>query len=140
MASTNDSGMPNESNHLLEVLEEAFSVISEKDSESSNSIASLHAPVVPNKAGLPVGVDNVRPHLEQVRGLLKACNNAVQIDNVPLLVSLFTDCEHSSTKQMLAIMQDYGEVVLVCGSSLNPNNMDVFCQADCRYCVIAFPL
>jgi hypothetical protein len=53
--------------------------------------------VVPNKAGLPVGISNVRPHLQQV-------------DNVPLLVSLFTDCEHASTREMLNIMQDYGEV------------------------------
>ncbi|XP_065164487.1 transmembrane protein 94 isoform X2 [Atheta coriaria] len=70
-----------------------------------------------NRAKLPRGIDKIRPHIEL-------------IDNVPLLVSLFTDCTPSSTKEMLHIMQDYGEVVCVMGSSANNENMGIFLQAD----------
>ena len=52
------------------------------------------------------------------------------MDNVPLLVSLFTDCTPDNTKEMVVIMQDYGEVVCVLGSAANHHNMKVFMQAD----------
>ena len=71
------------------------------------------------QAKLPRGIDKIRPHLEK-------------IDNVPLLVSLFTDCTPSVTREMLHIMQDYGEVVCVIGSSANADNMPIFLQADAR--------
>ena len=45
------------------------------------------------------------------------------MDNVPLLVSLFTDCDSSNTREMIVIMQDYGEVVCVLGSSANHANV-----------------
>nr|XP_031837359.1 transmembrane protein 94 isoform X1 [Nomia melanderi]XP_031837360.1 transmembrane protein 94 isoform X1 [Nomia melanderi]XP_031837361.1 transmembrane protein 94 isoform X1 [Nomia melanderi]XP_031837362.1 transmembrane protein 94 isoform X1 [Nomia melanderi]XP_031837363.1 transmembrane protein 94 isoform X1 [Nomia melanderi] len=70
-----------------------------------------------NRAKLPRGIDKIRPHLEL-------------IDNVPLLVSLFTDCNTAVTREMLHIMQDYGEVVCVLGSSANAENMPIFMQAD----------
>ncbi|GJQ72359.1 hypothetical protein Trydic_g3444 [Trypoxylus dichotomus] len=70
-----------------------------------------------NRAKLPRGIDKIRPHIEQ-------------IDNVPLLVSLFTDCTATVTREMLHIMQDYGEVVSVMGSSANNENMGNFMQAD----------
>ncbi|XP_012271899.1 transmembrane protein 94 isoform X2 [Orussus abietinus] len=70
-----------------------------------------------NRAKLPRGIDKIRPHLEL-------------IDNVPLLVSLFTDCNTAVTREMLHIMQDYGEVVCVLGSSANSENMPIFMQAD----------
>ncbi|XP_063995307.1 transmembrane protein 94 isoform X2 [Diachasmimorpha longicaudata] len=70
-----------------------------------------------NRAKLPRGIDKIRPHLEL-------------IDNVPLLVSLFTDCNTAVTREMLHIMQDYGEVVCVLGSSANAENMSIFMQAD----------
>jgi hypothetical protein len=72
---------------------------------------------------LPRGIDKIRPHLEQ-------------IDNVPLLVSLFTDCTPSVTREMLHIMQEYGEVVCVIGSSANADNMPIFLQADARYVML----
>ena len=50
-----------------------------------------------NRAQLPRGIENIRPHLETM-------------DNVPLLVSLFTDCTPNTTKEMVKIMQEYGEV------------------------------
>ncbi|XP_050461662.1 transmembrane protein 94 isoform X2 [Cataglyphis hispanica] len=70
-----------------------------------------------NRAKLPRGIEKIRPHIEL-------------IDNVPLLVSLFTDCNTTVTREMLHIMQDYGEVVCVLGSSANAENMPIFMQAD----------
>lgn len=70
-----------------------------------------------NRAKLPKGIENIRPHLEFV-------------DNVPLLVSLFTDCTPETTCEMISIMQEYGEVVCVLGSSANMCNMSTFLQAD----------
>ncbi|XP_055714018.1 transmembrane protein 94 isoform X2 [Phlebotomus papatasi] len=71
-----------------------------------------------NKAKLPRGIENIRPHLEKV-------------DNVPLLVSLFTDCSADATREMLGIMQSYGEIVVCLGSSANATNAEIFLQADC---------
>lgn len=73
-----------------------------------------------NRAKLPKGIDNIRPHLENV-------------DNVPLLVSLFTDCTPEATKEMIAIMQEYEEVVCVIGSMANEYNIPIYLQADARY-------
>lgn len=47
---------------------------------------------ISNRAKLPEGIENIRPHLENV-------------DNVPLLVSLFTDCTPETTCEMIKIMQ-----------------------------------
>lgn len=47
---------------------------------------------ISNRAKLPEGIENIRPHLENV-------------DNVPLLVSLFTDCTPDTTCEMIKIMQ-----------------------------------
>ncbi|XP_047738197.1 transmembrane protein 94 [Hyalella azteca] len=70
-----------------------------------------------NRARLPKGINNIRPHLKDV-------------DNVPLLVSLFTDCTASATQQMLEIMQENDEVVLVMGSSANFDNVPLFVRSD----------
>ncbi|XP_042882289.1 transmembrane protein 94-like isoform X5 [Penaeus japonicus] len=70
-----------------------------------------------NRARLPKGIENIKPHLENV-------------DNVPLLVSLFTDCTPPATRAMLTIMQEYTEVVMVMGSSANADNIRLFMQAD----------
>ncbi|XP_069685217.1 transmembrane protein 94 isoform X2 [Periplaneta americana] len=78
--------------------------------------------VMYNRAKLPRGIDKIRPHLEL-------------IDNVPLLVSLFTDCTPSVTREMLHIMQEYGEVVCVIGSSANADNMPIFLQSDASLAV-----
>ncbi|KAF4527294.1 hypothetical protein B566_EDAN001068 [Ephemera danica] len=75
-----------------------------------------------NRAKLPRGIENIRPHLEH-------------IDNVPLLVSLFTDCTPAATREMLSIMQEYGEVVCAIGSSANADNMPIFMQADASMAV-----
>ncbi|GFR33293.1 transmembrane protein 94 [Trichonephila clavata] len=70
-----------------------------------------------NRAKLPKGTENIRPHIEHV-------------DNVPLQVSLFTDCTAEATREMICIMQEYGEVVCCLGSSANVLNMPIFLQAD----------
>ncbi|XP_050510004.1 transmembrane protein 94 isoform X2 [Diabrotica virgifera virgifera] len=70
-----------------------------------------------NRAKLPRGIDKIRPHIEL-------------IDNVPLLVSLFTDCTPDVTREMLQIMQDYKEVVCIMGSAENCDNAGIFMQAD----------
>ncbi|XP_060071400.1 transmembrane protein 94-like [Ylistrum balloti] len=71
-----------------------------------------------NRAKLPRGIENIRPHLQTV-------------DNVPLLVNLFTDCTTHTTQEMMKIMQEFGEVVMCVGSSNNINNTAIFLQADC---------
>ncbi|XP_046898249.1 transmembrane protein 94-like [Hypomesus transpacificus] len=75
-----------------------------------------------NRAKLPRGIENVRPHLEN-------------IDNVPLLVPLFTDCTPQTVCEMVKVMQDYGEVVCCLGSSQNINNNNVFLQSDISICL-----
>lgn len=70
-----------------------------------------------NRAKLPKGIENIRPHLDTV-------------DNVPLQVSLFTDCTPELTHEMIKIMQDYGEIVCVIGSASSKMNTPVFLQAN----------
>ncbi|KNC71875.1 hypothetical protein SARC_15580, partial [Sphaeroforma arctica JP610] len=66
---------------------------------------------------LPRGIQNIRPHLKNV-------------DDVPLLIQLFTDCTVEATGEMISIMQEHGEVVCCIGSSLRSQNMLLFSQAD----------
>ncbi|XP_041075800.1 transmembrane protein 94 isoform X2 [Polyodon spathula] len=70
-----------------------------------------------NRAKLPRGIHQVRPHL----------NN---IDNVPLLVPLFTDCTPETMCEMIKIMQENREVTCCLGSSANFRNNCLFLQSD----------
>uniref|UniRef100_A0A8D8RZI7 Transmembrane protein 94 n=1 Tax=Cacopsylla melanoneura TaxID=428564 RepID=A0A8D8RZI7_9HEMI len=70
-----------------------------------------------NRARLPRGIENIRPHLRLV-------------DNVPLQVSLFTECNSDLTRQMLEIMQEYEQIICVVGSCANNENFAIFSQAD----------
>ncbi|XP_072029353.1 LOW QUALITY PROTEIN: transmembrane protein 94-like [Amphiura filiformis] len=72
---------------------------------------------ITNRAKLPRGIENIRPHLEKV-------------DNVPLLVPLFTDVTHATTREMIQIMQENSEVVCCMGSSVSIKNVSIFSQAD----------
>ncbi|KAG2455764.1 TMM94 protein, partial [Polypterus senegalus] len=72
---------------------------------------------VRSKAKLPKGIENVRPHLEN-------------IDNVPLLVPLFTDCTPDTMCEMVKIMQEHGEVTCCLGSGLTLRNYKVLLQSD----------
>ncbi|KAJ3041841.1 hypothetical protein HDV00_008545 [Rhizophlyctis rosea] len=69
------------------------------------------------KARLPRGVENIRSHIQEV-------------DDIPLHVSLFAECSPYSTREMVKIFQEYGEVVLCIGSSLNDMNVECFAMAD----------
>ncbi|KAF0683095.1 Aste57867_24783 [Aphanomyces stellatus] len=69
------------------------------------------------KARLPHGTAAIRRHLETV-------------DNVPLLVSLYTDSTPETIEEMIAIFQEYHEVVLGVGTSLRESNVPLFSQAD----------
>lgn len=77
---------------------------------------------VANISKLPIGISSIRSHLEEV-------------DNVPLLVSLFTDSTWSSTCEMIKIFQENGETVLCLGSDQKSSNMNVFLQADVSFSV-----
>ncbi|CAG8462820.1 12166_t:CDS:10 [Ambispora leptoticha] len=69
------------------------------------------------KARLPVGIQNIRNHLEEV-------------DDIPLHVSLFAECTPDSTYEMIKIFQEYGEVVCCLGSALKSSNARIFALAD----------
>ena len=68
-------------------------------------------------AKLPHGVDDVKKHLEEV-------------DNVPLLVSLFTDATKNNTAEMLGVFQAYHDTVLTIGLSHLSQNECIFSTAD----------
>lgn len=88
-------------------------------------------------AKLPHGINNVRKHLEEV-------------DNVPLLVSLFTDVTKENTMEMVRgnhcsmhvsialitafvkvqTFQEYGDTVIACGLSHLSRNSQIFRTAD----------
>lgn len=59
----------------------------------------------------------VRRHLEEV-------------DNVPLLVSLYTDTTKQRTKEMLGVFQDYHDTVFAIGIAHLPRNDGIFAAAD----------
>ncbi|GKY99438.1 hypothetical protein MPSEU_000898300 [Mayamaea pseudoterrestris] len=67
-------------------------------------------------ARLPHGVDDVKRHLEEV-------------DNVPLLVSLFTDVTKQTTRDMIEVFQEYSDTVISVGSTM-PWNEAIFSTAD----------
>ncbi|KAL3902439.1 MAG: hypothetical protein SGILL_010822, partial [Bacillariaceae sp.] len=68
-------------------------------------------------AKLPHGIESVKQHL-------------MNVDNVPLLVSLFTDVTKTTTKEMIEIFQDYHDTVVVVGLSHLPKNSTIFSAAD----------
>ena len=65
------------------------------------------------KGHLPVGIENIRRHL-------------LNVDDVPLHVSLFSKCDASSIRKMTEIFQDYAEIVCSLGNTLNPANPSIF--------------
>ncbi|KAG3240719.1 hypothetical protein PI124_g14387 [Phytophthora idaei] len=69
------------------------------------------------KARLPHGVEAIKRHLDEV-------------DNVPLLVSLYTDSTPDTISEMISIFQENHEVVMGVGSSLKESNAPLFWKAD----------
>ncbi|KAI9500663.1 hypothetical protein BX070DRAFT_237251 [Coemansia spiralis] len=69
------------------------------------------------KARLPRGIENIRSHLKEV-------------DDIPLQISLFAECTPESTREMIKIFQDYGDVVCCIGSALKDSNTLTFAATD----------
>lgn len=112
------SGPSSPMNERTPMLSETTSHTSLITNQSSTAGLSASAAFfMTNRAQLPKGIDNVRPHLRDV-------------DNVPLLVPLFTDCYPEAIREMIEIMQENGEIVGVLGSTLNYRNAEIFCQAN----------
>lgn len=57
------------------------------------------------------------------------------LNNPYFQVSLFTDCSAEATREMLSIMQSYGEIAVCMGSSASNANAEIFLQADCSIAV-----
>jgi len=68
-------------------------------------------------AKLPHGINEVRRHLEDV-------------DNVPLLVCLFTDVTSETTADMVRIFRLYGDTVTTVGLVHGTRNQNIFKSAD----------
>ena len=67
---------------------------------------------------MPSGIADIRNHLDNV-------------DDIPIRVSLYSNCTTKTTSEMIRILQENGEVVTVVGSGLRHSNFDVFEEADC---------
>jgi hypothetical protein len=78
------------------------------------------------KARLPHGVEAIKEHLKVV-------------DNVPLLVSLFTDSTPDTIRQMINIFRENGEVVMTVGSSFKELNQPLFSASDIGVPVATLP-
>ena len=101
--------------------EHDFDSCSTSTSSSLNSVINAFQSYI--RAKLPKGIRNVRPHLENM-------------DNVPLLVPLFTDCTVDAIREMIEIMQENGEVVMCLGNAWNQDNLSIFAQADVSLSII----
>ena len=101
-------GNPSETDELA--------IVSRSSSDSSLSNI-LHGNTSYVRAQLPKGVASIRPHLQNM-------------DNVPLLVPLFTECQPHAIQEMINIMQENGEVVIAIGNAWNPANLLSFAQAN----------
>ncbi|VDK80289.1 unnamed protein product [Dibothriocephalus latus] len=103
----------------------SLSTSSSKNSSSSSeeedpcppTDGSAYNYVFSNKSRLPCGIKNIRWHLKNV-------------DNVPLKVSLFTECTPPAVSEMISIMQEYDETVCVVGSCLSMANIELFFRGD----------
>lgn len=65
------------------------------------------------KTRLPRGIQAIRPHLESV-------------DDIPLHVSIFAECNSQNSAEMMKIYQEAGEVVTVIGSCRSIRNSKCF--------------
>ncbi|GAB5359986.1 hypothetical protein AAMO2058_000588800 [Amorphochlora amoebiformis] len=95
--------------------------VSLKDKENKEE------PPVEGISKLPCGVSAIRDHIREV-------------DDVPLLVSLFTDCESLSMAEMIKIYQENGESVATLGSSFSVNKPIIHTQADLALALDPVPL
>lgn len=68
------------------------------------------------KAKLPRGIQAIRPHLESV-------------DDIPLHVSIFAECNPQNASEMIKIYQESGEIVSIIGSCRSIRNSKCFSVA-----------
>ena len=86
----------------------------------------VESPHMDGTAKLPRGISNIRGHIAET-------------DNVPLLVPIFCDSTPDTTREMIQIMQENGEVVLCIGSSLNMHSEPAYAQADASFALQPLP-
>lgn len=79
--------------------------------------ADLSAAFSDPKSRLPRGVNNVRPHLQDV-------------DDIPLRISLFAECDPASVQEMIRIYHENKEIVVAIGLSHHLDNLETFAIAD----------
>jgi len=78
------------------------------------------------KAKLPHGIKAIKQHLKEV-------------DNVPLLVSLFTDSTPTTITEMIEVFRDHGEVVMTLGSTYRSHNQAIYTHSDIAISVDMLP-
>lgn len=84
--------------------------------DDEHRLISEYGDVVRN-ARLPYGIAAIRVHIEQV-------------DNVPLLVSIFTDATPGTAGEMVGIIRENHESVLCVGQAWRASNGPIFRRAD----------
>eukprot|EP00750_Incisomonas_marina_P012936 INCI17186.2.p1 GENE.INCI17186.2~~INCI17186.2.p1 ORF type:complete len:1539 (+),score=257.55 INCI17186.2:218-4834(+) len=96
-----------------------------------NSSVSLQAPgAVVDGGGSKGGEDGWENKARMPRGIKEIREHLVKVDDVPLLVPLFTDCTPKAVQEMIGIHQENGAVVGVLGSSFHASNARIFSQSD----------
>lgn len=75
---------------------------------------------------MPHGIDAIRKHIKEV-------------DNVPLLVSLFTDSTPATAQEMIKIFREHGETVLVIGAAYKSYNAKIFHSANIASSISCLP-
>ena len=86
-----------------------------KEEAAIHKEANLHLYTDP-KSKLPRGVHNIRPHL-------------LDVDDIPLHISLFAECDQESVCGMHKIYDEYNETVICIGSTLSWRNSAAFSTA-----------
>eukprot|EP00615_Pteridomonas_danica_P008901 CAMPEP_0114349524 /NCGR_PEP_ID=MMETSP0101-20121206/15592_1 /TAXON_ID=38822 ORGANISM="Pteridomonas danica, Strain PT" /NCGR_SAMPLE_ID=MMETSP0101 /ASSEMBLY_ACC=CAM_ASM_000211 /LENGTH=194 /DNA_ID=CAMNT_0001488131 /DNA_START=188 /DNA_END=769 /DNA_ORIENTATION=+ len=78
------------------------------------------------KAQMPHGPKAIRKHIDEV-------------DNVPLLVSMFADSTPSTVNEMIHVFQEYDESTLVLGTSYRACNLELFSSSDVSIALSTLP-
>lgn len=104
--------------HQAAGLGESNDGVQTNESADAETQTNQMDPYWDNPAHLPHGIPEIRKHLEN------------DVDNVPLLVPMFSDATPDSIRDMIGIYQENGEIVCCIGSALNSNNTEIFASAN----------
>ncbi len=77
-------------------------------------------------ARMPHGIEAIKEHIQNV-------------DNVPLLVSLFTDATPGTIRSMVEIFRDNGEIVLTIGAGYRAHNQQIYAASNLATSVSYLP-